>query len=250
LYVSPFALSSPLQAESLFRPTGVPEDDSEDESDDADVDEPTVTIASPLKHRSKASRTSTMGRNTTPRSSPLKAKPEYVFLTRSCSALKISLSLTLFSSSFYFSSSPRLHKSATRQQEPPTRPPLTRDNTSTSANSSHSSTRPLPFQNFDVVAASRDSTSTYSSSSRPFPTSPPPHRARQLEHKRSRSIMSFFMRSGTDTESRSVSRMSNTSSLGWSTSTEALSSALPKKENREKVKKGGRLRAAVSRIFR
>ncbi|GAA6038292.1 hypothetical protein JCM8097_003927 [Rhodosporidiobolus ruineniae] len=197
-------------------PQWVPADMSDSDSEqEADVDEPTVTISTPSRLKRMPSHASSNGRNATPKASPIKRQ----------------------------------------QQHSPSRPPLIRGNTAVSSLNS-SSTRPpspafatLPFSNFDLRAASRASTNTSSVAS-----SPP---RKKLGHKRSRSVLSFFFgeksatesAAGTGTDrSRSVSRMSNTSSLGWSTTGEALPKLDVGREAGRK-KKGGRLRKAVSRLF-
>ncbi|GAA5868767.1 hypothetical protein JCM8547_005371 [Rhodosporidiobolus lusitaniae] len=193
-------------------PTWVPA--SSDEEDDADVDEPTLKISSPMRKKSKAS----SHEHVTPRNSPIKP-----------------------------------HQAAIPRSPSPNRPPLTRSSTSLSftldnhISKTTSSTRPttptanLPFSNF-VRADSRASTFSSAASKR------------GLQHKRSRSILSFFFGGSEDGEadrSRSVSRMSNTSSLGWSTSSEAPANMLPKGElEREKKKRGGRIKRIASKLFR
>ncbi|BGP20225.1 hypothetical protein JCM10213_005921 [Rhodosporidiobolus nylandii] len=219
-------------------PTWVAADDSS-EGSDGDVDEPTLKISSPSKLHRKPSHCSSIGQNVTLKASPVKPAA----LSHSVRTLPVTLSEQRVARPTFVRSQ--------------TAPPPTKSTPSGTLNSNNSTRPPspalasLPFTNFDVRAASR--ASMYSSS-----TSSP---QKKLGHKRSRSVLSFFFRSSsragggeTGTEasetdrSRSVSRMSNTSSLGWSTASE---SPLPKRvEGREKErKKGGRLRKVASKLF-
>ncbi|GAA5868735.1 hypothetical protein JCM8547_005360 [Rhodosporidiobolus lusitaniae] len=193
-------------------PTWVPA--SSDEEDDGDVDEPTVKISSPIRKKSKAS----SNKHVTPRNSPIKP-----------------------------------HQASIPRSPAPNRPPLTRSSTSLSftldnhMSKSTSSTRPttptanLPFSNFERADSRASTFSSAASKS-------------GLQHKRSRSILSFFFGGSEDGEadrSRSVSRMSNTSSLGWSASSEAPAKGLPKGEpEREKKKRGGRIKRIASKLLR
>ncbi|GAA5906348.1 hypothetical protein JCM6882_002706 [Rhodosporidiobolus microsporus] len=250
-------------------PTWVPTDasDDEDPSEDGDVDEPTIRISTPRKLSRKPSQASSVGRNVTPKASPV--KPQQLFhstctvpvtlteqrvvrpsLTRRTTA---SSSLTFSTNTFSPSSSVSGFSSN------PTRPP---------SPSAAATTASLPFSNFHIRAASRASTLSSAASGSSSP------QKQRLGHKRSRSVLSFFFRSssaasshaesgmetsGAETDrscSRPVSRMSNTSSLGWSTTAarEGLPHRHAEDETAEEVgkkkKRGGRLRKVASKLFR
>ncbi|GAA6059732.1 hypothetical protein JCM10212_000260 [Sporobolomyces blumeae] len=197
-------------------PTWVPtgsDDDSDSDENMADIDEPTITLATPTKaskaasHR--ASRSSTLRKSKKSSASPRKSlKKSSPHISHAREDSIVSLEAQRFD-----------------------RPVFSRNNTATTFSTTTSVStcaRPvtpnpadLPFTDLDLRADSRASTA-YSSHG---------------GHSRSRSVISFF--------TRSVSRASNASSLGWSTSSEN-----PHAVEAEKPKKCGRLRRAVSKVFR
>ncbi|BGP11529.1 hypothetical protein JCM10049v2_007436 [Rhodotorula toruloides] len=211
-------------------PTWVPDDFSDDEDGEADVDEPTVTLGSPTRIRRV----------------PSKLKKGSVTAT------------------YETVSTPSSARS------PTTRPPLTRGGTyesvspaagtrSRPASPSHTA---LPFTNLHLRS---DSRSTFNSISSTHSNSR--KTGGKGLHKRSRSVLSFFSLfsagggDGRDTV-RSASRMSNVSNLGWSTSSRDVLGQSQQRQEREgqmspppvpsgkKAKKGGRLRKAMSKVFR
>ncbi|GAA5973961.1 hypothetical protein JCM11641_001243 [Rhodosporidiobolus odoratus] len=209
---------------SRMLPTWVPTDPS-DEGSEGDVDEPTVTISSPLKLKHKPSHSSAFGKNATPKSSPFKSGYSSI-CTMPVTLDEQRVSRPIFHRGDTVASTSLLDGTATRPPSP--------------------SVAALPFTNFDTRAASRASTNSSAASS-----------PRKLGHKRSRSVLSFFFRSSiTDGEApasekdRSMSRMSNTSSLEWSTTSDAprLPRLDPTREGQGK-KRGGRLRRVVSKVF-
>ncbi|GAA6008385.1 hypothetical protein JCM10207_000108 [Rhodosporidiobolus poonsookiae] len=240
-------------APSRQLPTWVPtdSDDSDDSNGDGDIDEPTVTIIStPVKLKRQASHASSFGKSATPKASAIKAPKQ----ARSSASLRTSPR----------AARPSLARGTTSASLPlsdPAPPPPA------AAAAAVAPTPALPFTNFDVRAASR--ASTYASASTASTASRTGEKA--LKHKRSRSVLSFFFRSGTPVDSgaetdqsrsqsraglsRSTSRMSLASSLGWGVSgggAEGLPRAGERDKNGEgekRKKKGGRLRKAVSRIF-
>uniref|UniRef100_A0A0K3CPP3 BY PROTMAP: gi/472585588/gb/EMS23139.1/ serine/threonine protein kinase [Rhodosporidium toruloides NP11] gi/647400728/emb/CDR46445.1/ RHTO0S12e04522g1_1 [Rhodosporidium toruloides] n=1 Tax=Rhodotorula toruloides TaxID=5286 RepID=A0A0K3CPP3_RHOTO len=197
---------------------------------EADVDEPTVTLGSPTRIRRV----------------PSKLKKGSVIAT------------------YETVSTPSPARSTA------TRPPLTRGGTYESvspaagthprpASPSHTA---LPFTNLHLRS---DSRSTFNSISSTHSNNRKP--GGKGLHKRSRSVLSFFSLSsagggdGRDTV-RSASRMSNVSNLGWSTSSRDVLGQSQQQQEREgqmspppvpsgkKAKKGGRLRKAMSKVFR
>ncbi|GAA5830059.1 hypothetical protein JCM11251_006860 [Rhodosporidiobolus azoricus] len=229
-------------------PTWVPTDGSDDEdpSEDGDVDEPTVRISTPRKLSRRPSHTSSIGKSTTPRASPVKPSQELFHSTRTVPV--------------------------TLHEQRSVRPTLTRNNTASSSLTFNTTTSASPsiaspsiaspsiasppFNNFHARSASRASTlSSFASAA--SGSSP----RKTLKHKRSRSILSFFgfsdKESGNESEKdqrRSVSRVSNTSSLGWSSSTTNEASPRENEEievgGQKKKKRGGRMRKVASKLFR
>ncbi|BGP27775.1 serine/threonine protein kinase [Rhodotorula toruloides] len=215
-------------------PTWVLDEYSDDEDAEADVDEPTVTLGSPTRIRRI----------------PSKLKKGSVTAT------------------YETISTP----SAARSTVP--RPPLQRGGTYESVSSAAATSpaaRPaspshsaLPFTNLHLRSDSRSTfnsiSSTHSNGRKPV--------GKGL-HKRSRSVLSFFSLfsagagDARDTV-RSASRMSNISNLGWSTSSRDVLGQAQQQQQHEregqmspppvpsgkKAKKVGRLRKAMSKVFR
>ncbi|BGP35513.1 hypothetical protein JCM10296v2_007351 [Rhodotorula toruloides] len=212
-------------------PTWVPDDFSDDEEGEADVDEPTVTLGSPSRIRRV----------------PSKLKKGSVTAT------------------YESVSTPSPARSTA------TRPPLTRGGTyewvspaagtrSRPASPTHTA---LPFTNLHLRSDSRSTFNSISSTHSKSRKS-----GGKGLHKRSRSVLSFFSLfsagggDGRDTV-RSASRMSNVSNLGWSTSSRDVLGQSQGQQEREregqmapppvlsgkKAEKGGRLKKAMSKFL-
>ncbi|BGP51840.1 hypothetical protein JCM10450v2_007796 [Rhodotorula kratochvilovae] len=219
-------------------PTWVPEDLSSDEGSDADVDEPTIKLTgSPSRIKRKPSRTASIR-----------------------TATKVSLTQTF---------QPSSTRSAPLAQASPSRPALLRNGTSESASGgvtvagsssgAASVSRPaspslsaLPFTNLHLRSDSQSTFNTLSSAA-----SGTGRGAVKGLHKRSRSVLSFFSLMGGggghgDGKEglRPSSRASNLSSLAWSTTSRVQGETVEEEADGRKKKKGGRLRKAMSRVFR
>ncbi|GAA6004668.1 uncharacterized protein JCM10292_005710 [Rhodotorula paludigena] len=223
-------------------PTWVPQDVSSDEGSDADVDEPTVKLdSSPTRIKRQRSHASSI--RTTKRAS--------VTATFVNPPVSSAVRPSLVRNGTYESTSAVATISSGIGGPAPSTPP-------SPARSA------LPFTNLHLRSDSQSTFNTMSSSTssalRPHNAGGGGTGAKKTLHRRSRSVLSFFSLSlggaGAD-EGKSVgrpeSRASNLSSLGWSTLSAALPDSHAEREpgaaTRQK-KKGGKLRRAVSKMFR
>lgn len=222
--------------------TGVPQDVSSDEGSDADVDEPTVKLdSSPMHIKRQRSHASSIR-------TPKKASVTAAYGNPPTSS---AVRPSLVRNGTYESTSAVATISSGIGEPAPSTPP-------SPARSA------LPFTNLHLRSDSQSTFNTMSSSTssafRPRNAAGASVGARKTLHRRSRSVLSFFSLGlgGADAgEGKSVgrpeSRASNLSSLGWSTSSAALPASNAEREpglaTRQK-KKGGKLRRAVSKMFR
>ncbi|GAA5963340.1 hypothetical protein JCM21900_002044 [Sporobolomyces salmonicolor] len=196
-------------------PTWVPDDSDSDQ--DGDVDEPTVTLSTPNRQRKPSTFSPAIShKNATPTTSTVDLREDTM------------------------PASPVNQLEVQRVE----RPAISRNTTTTCAHFRPSSPcqgadADLPFSNLNPRRTS----------SRASMHTSPPH-----PHTRSRSVMSLLL-FGSRSSSRASTRSSNTTSPslgGWSTSSEAVVGGPPPPPalTSSKPKKGGRLRKAVSKVFR
>ncbi|GAA6054668.1 hypothetical protein JCM3770_006378 [Rhodotorula araucariae] len=218
-------------------PTWIPEDLSSDESSDADVDEPTIKLTgSPSRLQRKYSHTASIRRAT-------RVSLVQPFQPSSARSVPFSQASaagsTLFRNGTCESTATVAAGTSSAQSVP--RPPSPTPSE-------------LPFTNLHLRSDSQSTLKTIDSATSNACGAP----AKGL-HKRSRSVLSFFSLMGgggagfgeVKEGPRPSSRASNLSSLAWSTATRAQGEqpTVPEREGR-KTKKTGRIRMAISKVFR